>query len=990
LIGRLFKGQGAKTQISLGLVSILVCVNIGASFLGLFPDRYSAILAGRSALAEIVAVNSSVFITRSDLLRMEANLQILVTRNDEILSAAVKPKEGKAVAIVGDHESQWQTMAEGVSTEAQLVVPIWEGDTQWGHIELRFKPLKREGFLAFFFEPLAQFIMFVSFFCFIFFKFYLSKMLKQLDPSQAIPDRVRSALDTMAEGLLVLDAKQNIVLANEAFSTLVSETSEQLMGRSMAKFTWRHAVSANDTGNPSLVVDQKYPWEIALESSVVQINHMLYLQLDDKSRHTFMVNCSPVLGPNGKAAGVMVSFDDITELEEKEIELRRSKEEAETANRTKSDFLSNMSHEIRTPMNAILGFTEVLIRGYSHDPADSKRYLNTIASSGKHLLGLINDILDLSKVEAGRIEIETLPSTAHKIVQEVVKVMTVKAKEKHISLEFIALNSMPEYVLTDAGKIRQILTNLVGNSIKFTESGSVKLTTDYQPKGAKAVLTISVADTGIGMTQDQASAVFNPFVQADSSITRRFGGTGLGLTISKRFAEALGGDIVVKSEQGKGSTFIIAIDVEPVPGARMLLPAEIMKEAVSVPKSEQTKWIFPPAKVLVVDDGDENRDLLDVVLADAGLNIETAVNGKQGLDLALVNAFDLILMDVQMPEMDGYTSVRLMRENGLKIPVIALTAHAMKGAERECLAAGYSGYMTKPIDIDTLLTQLAEELGGKASHTTEVEHPPKEAIQQDTQIGKNQALLTSEPAIRSSLPGGAAKYRSLIERFVVRLKAQFITIEKAASSAQYNELADLAHWLKGSAGSVGFHNFTEPAEDLEHYANQQDTAGITEKIRDIKALISRIEIDDNVEAPIVNTGQRGNMDEIAVLEPVAISTIVPATKIAPIRSSLIKSTPKLKPMAEKFIVRLDEKIALMVESLENRSFQALADLAHWLKGSAGTLGFHEFTDPATELECAANDENAVDAHAWLERIKLMAKHIDLSDETDKHDASKIS
>ena len=171
MIGRIFKGQSAKTRIALGLVSIVVCVSIGASFIGLFPDRYGAILAGRAAIAEIVAVNSSVFITRRDIRRMEANLNILVSRNDQILSAAVKPLQGKAVAIIGEHESQWQPMQKGTSTESQLVVPIWEGNTQWGNIELRFEPLKHSGLFAFFFEPLAQFIMFVSFFSFIFFKF---------------------------------------------------------------------------------------------------------------------------------------------------------------------------------------------------------------------------------------------------------------------------------------------------------------------------------------------------------------------------------------------------------------------------------------------------------------------------------------------------------------------------------------------------------------------------------------------------------------------------------------------------------------------------------------------------------------------------------------------------------------------------------------------------------------------------------------------------
>lgn len=916
---------------------------------------------------------------------MEANLNILVSRNDEILSAAVKPKDGKAIAIIGEHESQWQSLPDGFSTESQLVVPIWEGEKQWGQIELRFKPLKRQDFLAFFFEPLTQFIMFVAFFSFILFKFYLGKMLKQLDPSQAIPDRVRSALDTMAEGLLILDAKQNIVLANEAFSVLVKEKTDKLMGRSISKFTWHHVGQINHDEHVHGVKELKYPWEIALESSSLQMNHMLYFELDENTRYTFMVNCSPVLGQSGKAAGVMVSFDDITALEEKEIELRRSKEMAETANRAKSDFLANMSHEIRTPMNAILGFTEVLMRGYGNDAADSKRYLGTIASSGKHLLGLINDILDLSKVEAGRIEVENLPCSIHQIVQDVVKVMGVKANEKAINLEFIANDSMPEFIVTDAGKIRQILTNLVGNSIKFTEQGGVKLITHYKSEKTTSMLSIEVVDTGIGMTQAQAEAVFKPFVQADSSITRRFGGTGLGLTISKRFVEALGGEIRVTSEPGKGSRFIININVEMANGARLLSPEEMMQEVGTNAIEQQTTWTFPEATVLVIDDGDENRDLLKVVLSDAGLNIETAVNGKDGLELALTKSFDLILMDVQMPIMDGYTAVKLMRENGMTIPIIALTAHAMKGAEDACLAAGYSGYMTKPIDIDVLLKHLAEELGGDVSQTISSKDEEqrvfdKEQIQREQQHA-TLPFETDKSVITSSLAGGNTRHLNLIKRFVTRLHEQFSQIEKAAENGEYETLADLAHWLKGSAGTVGFHDFTEPAEELEKFANQQDTAGINKMISDINRLLLRIEVEDEQQDVMAEekTSQQANNEQVSVLKNESGNHYVASDKMPPIRSTLLIKSPKLRPMVEKFVIRLDEKMKLMVISLEKGDFEELADLAHWLKGSAGTIGFHDFTDPAIELECSAKDKNALRAKEWLDAIVLMAKHIELTD-----------
>lgn len=971
MIGRIFKGQSAKSKISLGLVSILVCICIGASFLGLFPDRYGAVLAGRAAIAELVAVNSSAFITRSDIRRMETNLQILISRNDEILSAAVKPMKGKSVVVIGEHETNWEPLEEGFSTESQLIVPIWEGKKQWGHIELCFTPLKEKGWFAFFFEPLAQFILFLSFFSYFLFKYYLGKMLKQLDPSQAIPGRVRSALDTMAEGLLVLDIKQNIVLANEAFSQLVKEDPEKIMGRNIEKFHWRHADQHNEI---PIVIEQKYPWKIALETSSLQMNHMLYLELDENTRHTFMVNCSPVLGHNGKVAGMMVSFDDITELEEKEIELRRSKEEAETANRAKSDFLSHMSHEIRTPMNAILGFTEVLMRGHNNDPTENDRYLATISSSGKHLLGLINDILDLSKVEAGRIEIEKTTTAVHKIVQEVVKIMSVKAKEKGIQLEFLALDSMPESVITDVAKVRQILTNLVGNSIKFTENGSVKLITHYQTEGHKSRLTIDVVDTGIGMSDEQLVSVFKPFVQADSSITRRFGGTGLGLTISKRFAEALGGDIKVTSEQGKGSCFTVNIELESVEDAKWLTPEEVMQETISQDDEQEITWNFPDAKVLVIDDGDENRDLLKVILSDAGLKIKTGVNGKEALTMALTESFDLILMDVQMPVMDGYTAVGLMREKGITIPVIALTAHAMKGAESDCLAAGYSGYMTKPIDIDKLLKSLADELGGEVSYVQ------KNELKKTLDMKTQQAITTEnnlKPAIRSSLPGGANKYRDLIARFVIRLQEQVNSIEEAASAAQYATLADLAHWLKGSAGSVGFHDFTEPAEELEKAANTTNDTDISRNVAVIKDLLSRIEVEDE--------NLKSSQDSVKVdSKPLNSRPVIQASSDSgeqqdnsPIRSSLPGATSKYRSLIERFVVRLQGQFVEIEKAALAKEYSALEDLAHWLKGSAGSVGFHDFTEPAEELEKYAKQKDDMGINTKINIIKNLINCIEV-------------
>jgi len=838
------KRPSARFFVTLGLASLLASVLLLAMYLEVMPDAHAAIRKGRAALAEAIAVSTSALIGEKDASRAQAVLQFVVERNPDLLSAAVIKGDIEPVAVIGEHTEFWQELPDGLSTDAQIQVPILAGSQKWGRVELRFEPLRKPGWLGALREPRVEMIGFVVLFAAISFYYYLGRVLRQLDPSRAIPGRVRAAFDTMAEGLLVIDPKGYIMLANQAFGEVVGQPADKLLARLATSFAWLGP-------DASALAAQDCPWSATLRDGQAQ-RHVLTRLADSTGKvRSFMVNCSPVMGASSKPQGVLISFDDVTALQEKEIELRIAKDQAEEANRSKSDFLANMSHEIRTPMNAILGFTDVLRRGFYKSEGEKRRHLNTIHSSGKHLLELINDILDLAKVESGRMEVERIECAPHLVIQEVVEVLGVKAKEKGIGLVFECAGPVPEKVLTDAGRVRQIVTNLTGNAIKFTESGVVKIIQGVRSDAGRAVLTIDVVDTGVGVPQDKLESIFEPFTQAESSTTRRFGGTGLGLTISRKFARALGGDIVAHSVLGQGSVFSVTLDPGPLAGVRMLQPEAALARSQEAALAEATAWQFPPARVLVVDDGEENRELVRLVLEEVGLRVSQAENGKVAVDMAGSEAFELILMDMQMPVMDGYTATRLLRERGFKPPIIALTANAMKGFEQTVMQAGCSHYLTKPIDIDLLLQTLAGLLQGQrvaAKPRAEVRAEPR-FVEAGPVEPVNVAATAPAPRPVRLAVGGAPvvsrladhpRLRAVVRKFALQMPERMRAIEDAWEARDYTTLAGLAHWLKGSGGTAGFDAFTTPARTLEQFAKASDEANIAPAIAQLRGLVDCI------------------------------------------------------------------------------------------------------------------------------------------------------
>ncbi len=386
---------------------------------------------------------------------------------------------------------------------------------------------------------------------------------------------------------------------------------------------------------------------------------------------------------------------------------RSARKEAEAANLAKSRFLANMSHEIRTPLGAIIGFAELLSEdGVSHE--DQADCIARILRNGHLLADMINDILDLSKIESEKLEVEQIDFELIPLVQEVISLLQFKAQEKNLRLVLAAVGNLPEVIHSDPTRLRQILINLLGNAIKFTDQGriEIRMSRERTPNG-NSQLRFNIVDTGVGIPPSQHTRIFEPFMQADSSTTRKFGGTGLGLAVSRGLAEALGGELhLVKSVVGEGSTFSFTIDI----GAPESIVAPSIEPVSTLKISPQQE--LAGLRILVVDDNPDNRTYIGSFLTSAGAFIETAANGLQAIELTDRKEFDIILMDIQMPELDGFGAMRHLRAQAYAKPVLALTAHAMSGDRENSLNAGFHDHLVKPIDRLSLIQAIKKYIGG--------------------------------------------------------------------------------------------------------------------------------------------------------------------------------------------------------------------------------------------------------------------------------------
>ena len=824
----------ARTRIALAIVSIATTAMLIGS--RLVPDHREHIKSQRAKFCEAIAVQTQVAMQTDALDNTRVVLNSCVRRDPDLLSAGLLTCEGETLAEAGEHFANWPKELGEKSTDAFLHIPIYLNKPDGSVVEsaclqFRFNPIMPTSVLsAVLSHPWSKFVPFFSAVTFFIYRWYLGRIFKQLDPERAVPQRVRSAYDFLAGGLVAMDKHKRIVLVNSAFTDIVGLPREELLTKDLGSLPWMRA------GN------EPFPWELVHKEKNNEVRSHLRLCGADGAQRVMMVNATPVIGQDALYRGVLVSFEDITPLESAKAELERSKDEAEAANVAKSAFLANMSHEIRTPMNAILGFAELMKRGFDVNPGERQEYVEIIHSSGQHLLGLINDILDLSKVESGRMEVEWIDCEPHQLLNEVVSVLRARAKEKQLELGFSIEGYIPARIKADPLRLRQILTNLAGNAIKFTEQGQVHLfaRTKVRPDGVP-VIEFEVRDTGIGIPQDKLEAVFNPFSQADESTTRRFGGTGLGLSISRKLAQLMGGTVFASSQLGTGSSFVAQIQLYTDANVELLCQEDAQQQLEAVNDASDEAVTLPPGRVLVVDDGESNRKLIELLLTRAGVRVECAVNGEEAVKAVLGDSFDAILMDVQMPVMDGYTAMQLIREAGHALPIVALTAHAMKEERERALASGFSHFLPKPVDIDDLYALVAALLGGqvtrkKATHEEHEEAQPREASQSST----------LENPITCSLPMDDEEFRAICRDFVIRLRRELKAFVETLEKGEFAELATQAHWLKGAGGTAGFPAFTGPARALEIAAKGKDKGACRQEIANILGLTKRIVMEDEL------------------------------------------------------------------------------------------------------------------------------------------------
>ena len=610
----------------------------------------------------------------------------------------------------------------------------------------------------------------------------------------------RSLIESNIDALMTTDPAGIITDVNKQMEALTGCTRDELIG---APFKSYFTDPERAEAGIKLVLSEKKVTDYELTACA-----------RDGKQTVVSYNATTFYDRGRTLQGVFAAARDVTERKRVEAELQQAKAMAETASQTKSDFLASMSHEIRTPMNAIIGIADLLAKTPLSPEQD--KYVQIFRRAGDNLLNLINDILDLSKVEASQLELERTGFSLSDLLEKVREMVAVRAQEKGLELVCEIAPNVPNDLVGDPTRLRQVLLNLLGNAIKFTESGEVALrVAPDADSSVPGVLRFTISDTGIGIPGEKLGAVFERFTQADSSTTRRYGGSGLGLTISKRLVELMGGCIRVESGVGKGSVFSFTVPLEIWAG-----PAR----RAAVPVGTDPEPALPALHILLVEDSADNRTITVAYLQDTPYRVEIAENGAIAYTKFTAGHFDLVLMDRQMPVMDGLTATRAIREweranQRPPTPIVALTASALKGDQEQCMAAGCTAYLTKPIKQEVLL-QAIREHSLVAPPSSKEEGSRKDAI-----------LVHANPKIADLIPG-----------FLQNRRQDVIAMLDALDRGDFATVESLGHGMKGAGGSWGFQAITDIGAALEQAAESADSDASRKWVGELSRYLDRVEV----------------------------------------------------------------------------------------------------------------------------------------------------
>ncbi|MCG6969440.1 MAG: response regulator [Gammaproteobacteria bacterium] len=531
-------------------------------------------------------------------------------------------------------------------------------------------------------------------------------------------------------------------------------------------------------------------------------------KLANKEARTWMLLLSAAAGVIGIVIAVVVGRRTNQAQREREKYLAQIKH----ANEAKSVFLANMSHEIRTPLTAIIGFADASLDSDQSNEEKSHAF-RTIARSGKHLLQIINDILDLSKVEADKLEVERVALSPFQLLAEVDALVRMQAKEKGLVFNIEYEFPLPEFIASDAIRLKQVLINLCGNAIKFTQSGHVmiRVRCDWQAQ----LFSFTVIDSGIGLTKEQIERIFNAFTQADSSTTRKYGGTGLGLSLSKRLAQMLGGSLSVISEPGIGSRFDFSVATGALNDVALIQDISEIVIQQDAPIAANSRNRTLEGQILLAEDTEENQTLLSLYLRKTGAQVSVVENGQLAVQAAQRQHFDLIFMDMQMPVMDGMEAVTLLRNQGYNRPIVALTANAMQADKQRCLEAGCDDFVSKPVDREHLLQVTARYL----------------------KVTPCEASCTP---IHSTLAIEDAAFKELVAQYVNRLPEVVDELIQAVEQKQWDNVLFHAHKLRGSGGGYGFSQLTDIAAKVSLQVNNKNYWELEQLVDELNSLCKRI------------------------------------------------------------------------------------------------------------------------------------------------------